>query len=153
MAHVVAAPPYNVAKRGHVSAKPFREFAVAHGELTAGEFARFLARPLSLAARAARDGAIFHVFMDWGHMRELLAAANDASLFLKNLCAWVKPSPGMGSFYRSQHELVFVLKSGTAKHVNNFGLGARGRNRSNLWPCPAVRGVRRGQNEMTEVAS
>jgi hypothetical protein len=122
VAQVVVDSPYNVANRGHVSAKPFREFAVAHGELTAGEFVRFLARPLSLAARAARDGAIFHVFMDWGHMRELLAAADDAALTLKNLCVWTKPSPGMGTFYRSQHELVFVLKSGMGKHINNFGL-------------------------------
>ena len=144
---VVADSPYNVANHDHVSAKPFREFAVAHGELTSGEFVRFLARALSLAARAARDGAILHVFMDWGHMRELLAAADDASLIVKNLCVWTKPSPGMGSFYRSQHELVFVLKSGTGKHINNFGLGARGRNRSNLWPYPAVRGVRRGVND------
>jgi DNA modification methylase len=144
VAQAIIDGPYNVPNRGHVSAKAFREFAMAHGEMSSSEFARFLARSLVLAARAARDGAIFHVFMDHGHMRQLLAAADEASLEVKILCVWVKPSPGMGSFYRNQCELVFVLKSGRGKHINNFGLGARGRNRSNVWPYPAVRGVRRG---------
>jgi DNA modification methylase len=144
---IVTDPPYNVPNRGHVSSRPFREFAMAAGEMSRQEFASFLARALSLAAGTARDGAIFHVFMDWRHLGELQTAIGDARLELKNLCVWAKPSAGMGSFYRSQHELIFVLKHGTAKHINNFGLGARGRNRSNVWRYPAVRGARRGVND------
>jgi DNA modification methylase len=144
---VVTDPPYNVPNRGHVSSRPFREFPMAAGEMSPREFSGFLTRALSLAARTARDGAIFHVFMDWHHLAEMQTAIGDAGLEVKNLCVWAKPSAGMGSFYRSQHELIFVLKHGTAKHINNFELGARGRNRSNVWRYPAVRGVRRGVND------
>lgn len=144
---VVTDPPYNVPNRGHVTSRPFREFAMAAGEMSSKEFSGFLARALSLAATAACNGAIFHVFMDWHHLGEMQAAISDAGLEVKNLCVWAKPSAGMGSFYRSQHELIFVLKYGTAKHINNFGLGARGRNRSNIWRYPAVRGARRGVND------
>jgi DNA modification methylase len=144
---IVTDPPYNVPNRGHVSSRPFREFAMAAGEMSPKEFSGFLARALSLSAGTARDGAIFHVFMDWHHLGEMQLAIRDARLEVKNLCVWAKPSAGMGSFYRSQHELIFVLKHGTAKHINNFGLGARGRNRSNIWRYPAVRGVRRGVND------
>lgn len=144
---VVTDPPYNVPNRGHVSSRPFREFAMAAGEMSPKEFSGFLARAFSLAAETARDGAIFHVFMDWHHMGEMQTAISEAGLEVKNLCVWAKPSAGMGRFYRSQHELIFVLKHGTARHINNFGLGARGRNRSNIWRYPAVRGVRRGVND------
>lgn len=144
---VVTDPPYNVPNRGHVSSRSFREFPMAAGEMSRQEFAGFLARACTLAAGTARDGAIFHVFMDWRHLGEMQTAVKEAGLEVKNLCVWAKPSAGMGSFYRSQHELVFVLKHGTAKHINNFGLGARGRNRSNIWRYPAVRGVRRGVND------
>ncbi len=146
-AQIVTDPPYNVPNCGHVSSKQFREFAMAAGEMSRQEFAGFLARVLRLAAGKARDGAILHVFMDWRHLGELQTAIGDAHLEVKNLCVWAKPSAGMGSFYRSQHELIFVLKHGTAKHINNFGLGARGRNRSNIWRYPAVRGARRGVND------
>ena len=43
----------------------------------------------------------------------------------------------MGSLYRSQHELVFVFKAGTAPHVNNVELGKHGRYRTNVWTTPA----------------
>ncbi len=44
----------------------------------------------------------------------------------------------MGTFYRSKHELIFVFKVGTAKHVNNFELGQHGRYRTNVWDYPMV---------------
>ena len=144
---IVTDPPYNVPNRGHVSSRPFREFPMAAGEMSPKEFGGFLTRAFSLAVAMARDGAIFHVFMDWHHLAEMQMAIKDAGLEVKNLCVWAKPSAGMGSFYRSQHELIFVLKHGTAKHINNFELGARGRNRSNVWRYPAVRGIRRGVND------
>lgn len=142
---VVTDPPYNVPIRGHVSSKDFREFAMAYGELSPQQFADFNARWLNNAKAVSRDGAIFHTFMDWRHMPELLEAIGVAGLRMLNLCVWVKPNAGMGGFYRSQHELVFVLKHGTAPHVNNFGLSGRGRSRSNVWRYPAaVHGKRRG---------
>jgi DNA modification methylase len=145
---VIADSPYNVPVHGHVSSKKgFREFQMASGEMSGDEFTTFLARWLELAAKFAVDGAIFHVFMDWRHMEELLAAARSVGLKVKNLCVWAKTHAGMGSFYRSQHELVFVLKCGAKAHVNNFGLGGRGRSRSNVWIYPSVHGPRRGVSD------
>jgi DNA modification methylase len=143
---VVTDPPYNVRICGNVSSrKGFREFAMASGELSPQQFTAFLSTCLVNASKVSRDGAIFHIFMDWRHIEEMLAAIRSAGLCLMNLCVWVKPNAGMGTFYRSQHELVFVVKNGNAPHVNNFGLGGRGRNRSNVWRYPAVvHGPRRG---------
>src|SRR5262249_25809367 len=122
-------------------------FAMAAGEMCPKECGGFLARVFSLAAETARDGAIFHVFMDWHHLGEMQMAISGVGLEVKDLCVWAKPSAGMGGFYRSQPELILVLKHGTAKHRNNFGLGARGRSRSNIWRYPAVRGVRSVVND------
>ena len=142
---VVTDSPYNVKIRGHVSSKrEFREFAMGSGEFSSTQFTEFLASALGNAANVCIDGAILYAFMDWKHLPEILAAAKAAFLTLMNLCVWTKPSAGMGSFYRGQHELVLVLKSGTGSHINNFGLGARGRYRSNVWAYPSVRGPRRG---------
>jgi DNA modification methylase len=71
--------------------------------------------------------------MDWRHMGELLTAANGPYSELKNLCVWNKDNGGMGSLYRSKHELVFVYKKGRGPHVNNVELGRNGRNRTNVW--------------------
>ena len=140
-------PPYNVAIQSHVSGKKgFREFEMAAGEMSEGKFLVFLMRALEETVRCVIDGAILHVCMDWRHLDVLLAAGHATDLELKNLCVWVKPNAGMGSFYRSQHELVAVFKHGTAKHLNNFGLGARGRFRSNVWEYPSVMGPRDGIN-------
>jgi DNA modification methylase len=143
---VVSDPPYNVQIRGNVSSKNgFREFAMASGELSPQQFTAFLSTWLVNASKVSRNGAIFHIFMDWRHVEEMLAAIRSAGLCPMNLCVWVKPNAGMGTFYRSQHELVFVVKNGNAPHLNNFGLGARGRNRSNVWRYPTVvHGPRRG---------
>ncbi len=140
-------PPYNVVIRNNVSKNAFREFAMGSGEMTRAEFVGFLQAFLQRCTHVVRDGAILYVCMDWKHVGELNEAARLAGLTLKNICAWAKPYPGMGSFYRSQHEFVFVLKAGTGAHINNFGLGARGRNRANLWFYPSVRGHRTGVND------
>lgn len=58
----------------------------------------------------------------------------------KNLICWNKQSAGMGSFYRSKHELIFVMKNGTGGHINNFGLGEKGRHRTNVWDYPGLNG-------------
>jgi DNA modification methylase len=76
--------------------------------------------------------------MDWRHLEELLAAGRGPYGELKNLCVWVKDNAGMGSLYRSQHELVFVFKHGRQGHRNNVQLGQFGRNRSNVWHYPGA---------------
>lgn len=146
-------PPYNVPIDGHVGglgAIRHREFAMAAGEMTPAEFTQFLSTTLSHAAAVCRDGAIAFVCMDWRHMRELLDAGESVFSELKNLCVWNKSNGGMGSFYRSKHELIFAFKVGTAPHTNNFGLGETGRYRTNVWDYPGISSV--GSMRMDELA-
>ncbi len=136
-------PPYNVPIDGHVSGKgrnQHREFVQASGEMSEAEFTRFLTVTMSCMRKASRAGALHFVCMDWRHMFELLSAARAVYDGYKNLCVWAKPNAGMGSLYRSQHELVAVFKAGSAAHVNNVELGVNGRNRSNVWSYPGGSG-------------
>lgn len=134
-------PPYNVAIDGHVGGLgriKHREFAMASGEMTEVEFTAFLRAALSPGAARCREGAIAFVCMDWRHMREMLAAGDAVFAELKNLCVWNKTNGGMGSFYRSKHEFVFVWKVSPGAHVNSFGLGDTGRYRTNVWDYAGV---------------
>lgn len=134
-------PPYNVAIAGHVSGLgrvQHREFAMASGEMTEVEFIDFLTAALAPAAGLCREGAIAFVCMDWRHMREMMAAGYTVFAELKNLCVWNKTNGGMGTFYRSKHELVFVWKVKRGPHVNSFGLGETGRYRTNVWDYAGV---------------
>lgn len=115
-----------------------REFALASGEMDAPTFTQFLRQSLQAAATGLSDGAIAYVCMDWRHMRELLDAGREAFDELKNVCVWNKTNGGMGSFYRSKHEFVFVFKKAKAPHINNFGLGDTGRYRTNVWDYPGI---------------
>ena len=136
-------PPYNVPIDGHVSGLGkvrHREFAMAAGEMSDAAFTDFLTTVLRNLAAASVDGAIHYVCMDWRHVHELLVAGRAAYGALKNLCVWAKTNGGMGSLYRSQHELIFVFKAGTAPHINNVELGRHGRYRTNLWSYPGVNG-------------
>lgn len=129
-------PPYNVPIDGHVSGKGkirHREFAEGSGELSREGFTRLLTMSCELLTKYSEDGAIHFVCMDWRHADELLAVGRVVYSELKNIVVWVKSNAGMGSLYRSQHELVFVFKSGTGRHTNNIQLGRYGRNRSNVW--------------------
>ncbi len=139
---VVADAPYNVPVAGHVTKRGAdrREFAMGVGEMSVAEFTDFLTTTLGHAGDRAVDGAIAYVFMDWRHMTEVLDAGRKAIGELKNLVVWAKRNAGMGAFYRSQHELVFVFKKGTAPHVNTFGLGEHGRYRTNVWSYPGASG-------------
>jgi len=135
-AMVITDPPYNVPIEGNVSglgAVRHRNFAMASGEMDEAEFAAFLTRACSLLAKYSSDGSIHFIFMDWRHMSELLAAGRQVYTELKNLCVWTKNHTGMGAFYRSRHELVFVFKHGRASHRNNVLLGKYGRDRANVW--------------------
>jgi len=129
-------PPYNVKIDGHVSglgSVKHREFAMASGEMSTSEFARFLGDVFANLAAHSVDGSMHFICMDWRHMNEVLVAATPIYSELKNLCVWAKTNGGMGSLYRSQHELVFVYKAGTAPHINNVELGKHGRYRTNVW--------------------
>jgi DNA modification methylase len=149
-AHIVFADaPYNVAVDGHVTNNgrvQHREFAMASGEMTSVEFTNFLERTFVNLIAFSTDGSIHYLCMDWRHLSEILSAGS-VYTELKNLCVWAKDNAGMGSLYRSQHELVLVYKSGKAKHVNNVQLGQYGRYRSNVWNYPGVNSFGRSTDE------
>lgn len=143
-------PPYNVAIDGNVcglGSVRHREFAFASGEMSKAQFTAFLAETLGNIARVMRDGAIAFVCMDWRHMGELLAAGESAFTELKNLVVWNKTNGGMGAFYRSKHELIFVFKQGTAEHTNSFGLGETGRYRTNVWDYAGISSIGSSRSE------
>lgn len=143
-------PPFNVRIDGNVSgsgAIRHREFAMASGEMSEKEFADFLGKACSLLAEYSVQEALHFVCMDWRHMGELLAAGRDVYSELKNVCVWVKDNAGMGSFYRSQHELVFVFKRGRRSHRNNVQLGQYDRNRTNVWNYPCANSFSRSGEE------
>jgi hypothetical protein len=143
-------PPYNVPIDGHVTGLGrvrHREFAMGVGEMSVEAFSGFLQQTLGHAATLARNGAIAFVCMDWRHMGELLKAGQAVFSELKNLCVWSKTNGGMGTFYRSKHELVFVFKVGTAAHTNTFGLGDSGRYRTNVWDYAGVNTFRAERSE------
>jgi len=147
---VFADAPYNLKIEGNVSglgAVRHGEFAMASGEMTEAEFTAFLVQALSLAAEHSVDGSLAYWSMDWRHLHELTVAGRHAYASLQNVCVWAKTNAGMGSFYRSQHELIFVFKKGQTPHRNNVMLGKFGRNRSNLWTYPGANSFGRGGEE------
>jgi DNA modification methylase len=146
-------PPYNVPIGGHVSGLgkiQHAEFAMASGEMSESAFIGFLATVMRNLADFSIDGSIHYLCMDWRHSFELLTAARGVYTDLKNLCVWNKDNGGMGSLYRSKHELVFVYKNGTAPHVNNVELGKHGRYRTNVWGYAGVNSF--GKNRTSELA-
>ncbi len=149
-AMVFTDPPYNVPIAGHVSglgAVRHREFDMAVGEMTQVEFTGFLTQVLKLLAQHSQDGSLHFVCMDWRHLAELLTAGSAAYTELKNLCVWAKDNAGMGSLYRSQHELVLVYKFGRGSHRNNVELGRNGRHRTNVWRNPGANSFARATEE------
>ena len=147
---VFADPPYNVPIEGNVSGHGsihHSEFVMAFGEMNEAEFVAFLTTSLRLLARHSTSGSIHFICMDWRHAGELLAAGNQIYEALLNLCVWVKGNGGVGSFYRSRHELVFVFKNAKGTHRNNVQLGRYGRNRTNVWEYPSVSAISRQGDE------
>lgn len=147
---VITDPPYNVPINGHVCGLgkvKHEEFAMASGEMSRAEFENFLTVVLGNLAEFSRDGSIHFVFMDWRHIEEILAAGRTAYDELKNLVVWNKDNGGMGAFYRSKHELVFVFKKGKRKHINNFELGQHGRYRTNVWDYAGISSVGSDRDE------
>lgn len=136
---IIADLPYNCAISGHVSSTgKFREFAMASGEMNEAEFQTFMLQACHRMAEFSQDGALSYLFMDWRNIHGLLGACREAYDALVNLCVWVKPQGGMGSFYRSAHELIAVVKKGKAPHQNNVHLGRFGRDRRNTFFYPGA---------------
>ena len=141
-------PPYNVRISGHANTGDrHREFAMASGEMSETEFRTFLKETLGACAAVSRDGAVHFVCMDWRHMEDVTAVAHDIYGAFLNLCIWNKSNAGMGSLYRSKHELVFVYRVGEAAHLNMVELGKHGRNRTNVWDYASVNSFRGSRRE------
>jgi DNA modification methylase len=129
-------PPYNVPIAKNVSGlgkNKHREFLQASGEMSSTEFANFLAQACTRMRDFSIDGSMHFICMDWRHIDALVVTGRQIYTELKNICVWVKPNGGMGTLYRSRHELVAVFKSGADAHCNNVQLGSNGRYRSNVW--------------------
>jgi DNA modification methylase len=145
-------PPYNVRIDGHANRRRqnrHREFAMANGEMSQETFTDFLTTVFTHLVAHSADGSLHDVFIDWRHLTEMMRAGNAVYSELKNLCVWAKTSPGMGTFYRSQHELVFVWKAGSGPHTNNLEFEENGRRRTNVWQYPGVSPMRAGRLEET----
>ena len=146
-------PPYNVPIDGHAGGLgriTHREFAMAAGEMSREAFTAFLQQALTPLAAHSVEGSIHYVCMDWRHLPEILAAGEAVFTELKNLVVWVKDNGGMGTFYRSRHELIFVFKHGTTPHCNTFELGQHGRYRTNVWQYRGVNS--RGADRLADLA-
>jgi DNA modification methylase len=130
--------PYNVKISGHVTGGAHREFAMASGEMTDDEFLAFNIAWIEAAVAHLCDGGVFGTYIDWRGAPTVYAAAAKLGLTPLNLVVWAKSNAGMGSLYRSQHELLPLFKKGDAPHVNNVQLGKKGRWRSNVWTYPGA---------------
>lgn len=143
--------PYNVRIAGNVTGGSHREFVMGSGEMTDAEFLAFNEAWIGSCLPHLCDGALFGTFIDWRGNPTLHAAASGLGMAAVNLVVWAKTNAGMGSLYRSQHELLPVFKKGKAPHVNNVALGKHGRWRSNIWTYPGASSLgsdaRRGLQE------
>jgi DNA modification methylase len=145
-------PPFNVPIAGHVGGNgriQHRDFAMASGEMSEKEFTEFLTTKLNCICANTVAGAVIFSCMDWRHLGEMIAAGRSSGCDLLNICIWVKSNAGMGSFYRSRYEMVFVFRNGKAPHLNNIQLGRFGRNRANTWFHPGVNSFARKGAEDT----
>jgi DNA modification methylase len=143
-------PPFNIAIAGNVSGKGkkrHKNFVMAAGEMTESEFITFLSTSLGLVARNSRPGSVHFICMDWRHLHEMITTGKQVYQYLLNVCVWVKDNGGMGSLYRSRHEMVFVFQNGHKRHRNNVQLGKFGRNRTNVWEYPGLNTLSRTSDE------
>jgi len=151
---VFSDPPYNVPINGHVCGLgkiKHREFKQASGEMSASEFTSFLVKSFDCTKSAMTDGGLAYICMDWRHVGEIITSGMSVFDEYKNLCIWTKSNGGMGSFYRSAHELVFVFKAGDKPHINNVQLGKFGRYRTNVWPYAGVNSFGASRSELLSI--
>ncbi len=111
---------------------------MASGEMTDAEFLAFNEAWMEAVLPCLCDGGVFGTFIDWRGLPMVSTAAAKLGLKQLNLIVWAKTNAGMGSLYRSQHELLPLFKWGSAPHVNKVELGKRGRWRSNVWTYPGA---------------
>ena len=145
--------PFNVPVAGHVSGlgkTSHAEFAMASGEMSKAEFTAFLSDAMEQMSACLKDGGVLTLAMDWRHSGEILAAIEASGLTLINMCVWNKNNGGMGSLYRSKHELFWIAKKGKAPHTNNVELGRHGRYRTNIWDYAGVNSF--GKTRMEDLA-
>jgi len=144
-------PPYNVRVKGICGngKTKHKEFKMASGEMNKQRFSRFLEDVFFNLIKTTTDGSIHYICMDWKHINEL-TEAGQIYTELKNLIVWVKDNGGMGTFYRSKHELIFVYKNGKGKHTNNFELGQTGRYRTNVWEYAGMNSFKNQERELLE---
>jgi DNA modification methylase len=135
---VLTDEPFNVAIGGHVTGGDHREFVMASGEMTDLQFLDFNRKWMDAVLPYLVDGGILGTFIDWRGLPIVHSSATTLGLTPLNLVVWAKTNAGMGSLYRSQHELLPLFKKGSASHVNNISLGKRGRHRTNLWTYPGA---------------
>jgi len=143
-------PPYNVKIDGHVGGLgkiKHRPFLMASGEMSKPEFTGFLTSVLGEIKAASQDGALIYTCIDGPHLHEMLTAGYAVFDELKTVITWAKTNGGMGSFYRSQTELIPLWKMGKAPHINNIELGRHGRYRTTLWSYAGANGFGRGRME------
>jgi len=148
---VLTDPPYNVKISGHVCGNgkvKHKEFAMASGEMTDAEFVAFLEAFIQHNIAFSRDGSLHYIFMDWRHIYDLLHAGQKHYTELKNICVWNKDNGGMGTMYRSKHELVALFKNGKDSHINNVQLGVFGRYRTNVWDYAGVNSFGKNQSDL-----
>lgn len=147
---VLTDAPYNVKVKniGSMGKIKHDEFAMASGEMSSAEFTKFLGTFMRHAKDYSVDGSLHYFFMDWKHVREITTAVDGVYDALKNICVWNKTNGGMGSLYRSKHELCFIYKSGTAPHINNIELGAHGRYRTNVWDYAGANAFGAGKDDL-----
>lgn len=148
---VITDPPYNVPIDGHVCGNgrvKHEEFAMASGEMSEAEFTDFLEKVIQQLVAHSKDGSLHYIFMDWRHFFELETASRRHFSELKNVCVWNKSNGGMGSFYRSKHELVGIYKNGRKPHINNVELGRFGRNRTNVWDYAGANGFGQAKDDL-----
>ena len=139
---VITDPPYNCKIKGHVCGSgkiKHDEFAMASGEMTEAEFAEFISGFMQHLVKFSFDGSLHYIFMDWRNINILLTQGKKYYTELKDIAIWDKGQGGMGSMYRSQHEMIPIFKNGEAKHQNHIQLGKYGRYRTNVWNYPGVR--------------
>ena len=124
---------------------------MASGEMSEHEFRTFLAETLGATAAISRPGAVHFICMDWRHLDDVSTVAKAIYDDLLNICVWNKSNAGMGSLYRSKHEMVLVYRVGGAPHANMVELGRHSRNRTNVWDYPSVNSMAGSRREDLEL--
>ncbi len=146
--------PFNLKIEGFASGlgrKAHADFAMATGEMTYYQYVGFLRRSITACMGNLVDGAMVLLFIDWRHAAEMLDAGRATGLDLRNILVWVKDNAGMGSLWRSQHELIIAFKHGSAPHINNVQLGVHGRHRSNVLQYPGMNSGTKGRGKALEI--